>query len=95
MSITFTNRVRVSPDVLVSNMEGESVLLNLQSETYFGLDEVGTHMWNTLTGAESIQAAYDALAAEYDVEPDRLRDDLEELVRKLTEQGLVEIVGEA
>jgi coenzyme PQQ synthesis protein D (PqqD) len=91
MSITFTNRVRVSPDVLVSSMDGESVLLNLQSETYFGLDEVGTRMWNALTGAESLQAAFDVLAAEYEVEPDQLRHDLEQLVNKLAEQGLLEI----
>jgi len=81
----------VSPDVLVSSMDGESVLLNLQSETYFGLDEVGTRMWNALTGAESLQAAFDVLAAEYEVEPDQLRHDLEQLVNKLAEQGLLEI----
>jgi hypothetical protein len=91
MSITFTDRVRVSPDVLMSAMEGESVLLNLQSETYFGLDEVGTRMWNALTGAESIQAAFDVLAAEYEVEPNQLRHDLEELLTRLTGEGLLKI----
>ena len=93
MSITFTNRVRVSPDVLVSSMDGESVLLDLQSETYFGLDEVGTRMWNALTRAESIQAAFDVLAAEYEVEPLELRHDLEDLLKKLTDQGLLTIEG--
>ena len=91
MSIAITNRVRVSPDVLISNMDGESVLLNLQSETYFGLDEVGTRMWDALNGAESIQAAFDVLAAEYDVEPDQLRRDLEDLLKRLAEQGLLEV----
>jgi len=93
MSIAFTNRVRISPDVMISNMDGESVLLDLQSETYFGLDEVGTRMWNALTGAESIQAAFDVLAAAYDVEPSELRHDLEHLLEKLTEQGLLTIEG--
>ncbi len=93
MSIAFTSRVRISPDVLISNMDGEAVLLDLQSETYFGLDEVGTRMWNALAGAESIQVAFDVLASEYDVEPDQLRQDLEELLNRLSEQGLLALEG--
>jgi hypothetical protein len=91
MPIPFSNRVCVPPDVLMSNLDGESVLLNLQTETYFGLDEVGTRMWDALTGAESIQAAFDALAGEYDVEPAELRRDLADLLDKLTDQGLLDV----
>jgi hypothetical protein len=91
MPIPFTSRVSVPPDVLISNLDGESVLLNLKTEIYFGLDEVGTRMWDVLTGADSIQAAFDVLAGEYDVEPDSLRSDLEELLEKLTGQGLLEV----
>jgi hypothetical protein len=34
-----------SPEVLVQELEGEAVLLNLASERYFGLDDVGTRIW--------------------------------------------------
>ena len=91
MSLSFDQRISVPADVLVQELEGESVLLNLRSERYFGLDEVGTRMWAVLSKSESIQQAYDTLLAEYEVEPDVLRRDLLNLIDKLIEHGLVEI----
>jgi hypothetical protein len=76
---------------LFRELRGEAVLLNLGSESYFGLDAVGTRMWMVLTAAASIQAAYEALLDEYDVEAEKLREDLDGLIGKLVEHGLVEI----
>ncbi len=84
----------MASDVLVSEVGGESVFLNLKSERYFGLDEIGTRMWTLLTENQSIQAAYDAMLAEYDVDAARLRTDVDELVQKLLEHGLVEVAVE-
>jgi hypothetical protein len=89
MSIPFDSRLRAPEDVLLSELEGESVLLNLKTEIYFGLDEVGTRMWAAVTAADSVQAAYDALKEEYDVDPERLREDLNDIVDKLVENGLL------
>lgn len=94
MAISFAARVSVPPDILISEVGGESVLLNLKSERYFGLDNMGTQMWKTLIASDSIQAAYETLLAEYDVEASRLREDLDELIRQLREQGLVEVSSE-
>jgi hypothetical protein len=94
MTHSFSSRVSVAPDVLFRIVGEEAVLLNLKTELYLGLDPVGTRMWNVLVEASSIQAAYDALVLEYDVEPSRLREDLEELLGKLLEQGLIQISPE-
>ena len=93
MAISFNARVSAPADVLVSQLGGESVILNLNSECYFGLDEMGTTMWSALTKAESIQAAYDSLLAEYDVSEDQLKQDLTELLGKLIDKGLLEVAG--
>ena len=68
------------------------MLLNLKSETYFGLDEVGTRMWSVLTSSPSIRAAVDLLEAEYDAETGELQADVKALVERLREEGLVELV---
>jgi hypothetical protein len=81
----------VPAHVVMQDVEGESVLLNLDSECYFGLDEVGTRMWAVLTAAASIQEAYEALLAEYDVAPEVLREDMEELIGQLVENSLLEL----
>ena len=93
MKVPFTMRVFVPKHVLVRQIEGESVLLNLQSERYFGLDEVGSRMWASLTTADSIQASYETLLGEYEVDAEQLRRNLEELIEKLIENGLVEVSG--
>jgi hypothetical protein len=94
MSISFDARVSIPADVLVSQLAGESVILDLKSESYFGLDEVGTRMWSALTTSDCIQAAYDGLLTEYAVSDEELREDLSELVERLIHQGLLEVAGE-
>jgi len=94
LPVPFTARVKVPSHVLVQEVGGESVLLNLQNERYFGLDEVGTRIWSALTKEETIQSAYETLLREYEVEAEVLQSDIEELVQKLLENGLVETVGE-
>jgi hypothetical protein len=94
MPIAFDQRLIIPSDVLISNVSGESVILNLNSERYFGLDEVGTRMLSVLTTSNSIQTAYEMLLQEYDVEDGLLRQDLIDLIDRLVEQGLLEIARE-
>ena len=76
-------------DVLISNLQQESVILNLDSERYYGLDDVGTRFLSVLTNSESIEAAYEKLAGEYDVDNQALRQDLLALVEDLVNQGIL------
>jgi len=94
MSVSFDQKLVVTEDTLINVIEGESVLLNLKSENYFGLDPVGTRMWTLLTTSDSIQSAYEALLDEYDVGADKLRQDMQDLIEKLVANGLVEVAGE-
>jgi hypothetical protein len=89
--IYFQQRVSVAPETLVNEVGGESVLLNLKNECYYGLDDVGTNMWKALTLGGTIQEAYDTLLVEYDVDGETLQRDLFNLIEKLSEQELIEI----
>ena len=84
-------RVIVPQDIMIRKVADESVILNLQSTQYFGLDDIGTDMWDTLTTSATIQAAFETLLDEYDVEPDQLENDLRDLISTLLEQGLLEL----
>jgi hypothetical protein len=90
--ISFTDKLRVPSHVLVRFMDQESVLLNIETERYFGLDETGTRMWQLSTTESSIESAYQQLLNEYDVDADTLRQNLRELLHKLTENGLLAII---
>lgn len=91
MSISFSDRVAIPDDVLISNLQEESVILNLESERYFGLDSIGTRILTVLTSSESIEAAYQRLLQEYDVDRQVLREDLIVLVQDLAAKGLIRV----
>jgi hypothetical protein len=91
VSISFSDRLKIPDDVLISNLQDESVILNLDSERYYGLDSVGTRMLSVLTTSDSIEAAYNTLIQEYDVDDEVLRRDLLAMVESLVEQGIVQI----
>jgi hypothetical protein len=91
MQISFSDRVRIPDDVLISRLQEESVILNLDSERYFGLDDVGTRILNALNASDSIEAAYQSLLEEYDVDGQVLREDLLVLVESLAKQGIVKV----
>jgi hypothetical protein len=91
VALSFSARVRVAPDVLFRVVGDEGVLVNLNTGLYMGLNAVGTRMWSALNGARSIQAACDELLREYEVDPGRLRADVEEFIDELIGQKVVEI----
>jgi Coenzyme PQQ synthesis protein D (PqqD) len=90
--LTFNERAAAPAHVLVRFLDQESVLLNLQTEQYFGLDETGTRMWRLVTTSPNIDAAYQELLTEYDVQPDLLRENLTELLGHLVEHGLLQVL---
>jgi len=87
--ISFADRVTVPGQVLVRLLDKEAVLLNLETERYFGLDETGTRMWQVATSVPNIELAYQQLLNEYDVDAATLRQNLAELLERLTENGLL------
>ena len=91
MVTRFDSKVSLSPDVMVREVGGETVVLDLKTEKYLGLDEIATSMWQALTAAESVEAAYEVLAANYDVEGEQLRRDLDDFIQELIKLGLIEV----
>ena len=89
--VSLADRVLVPSHVLVRFLDKESVLLNIETERYFGLDETGTRMWQLVTLAPKIGVAYQQLLDEYDVAPQLLRENLIDLLNRLVENGLLQI----
>jgi hypothetical protein len=92
--MNFSAKVIIPDGVLFREIQGEAVLLNLDSENYFGLDSVGTRFWQVLTNSQTIADAYEILLTEYDVSPEVLMSDINELVSNLVSRGLLEVVND-
>lgn len=91
MIASFSDHVEVPKRVLVRFVEKESVFLNLETECYYGLDEIGTRMWQVVTAAPTIEIAYEQLLNEFDVEAEPLRQNLSELLGRLVGLGLLRV----
>lgn len=81
--------IRLSGDVVTREVGEETMLLDLVSGTYFGLDRVGGRFWQLLEEGKSALAARDALLEEYEVPAEELERDLETLLEDLVANGLV------
>ena len=85
---------QVSSEAIAQEVSGETVILDLKSEQYFSLDTVGTRVWQLLQDSPHIEEIYEQLLQEYDVDPSRLRTDLEDLISTLAEEGLISLADE-
>ncbi|MDF0650999.1 MAG: PqqD family protein [Nitrospira sp. LK265] len=81
--------LRIAHNVVFRDLAGESVLLNLDSGTYFGLDAVGTRVWNLIAEQGSASLAIETLLAEYDVDAPRLEKDVTALIDRLLAKRLL------
>jgi len=86
---TLTSTIYFPQDVVFQQLNGEAIVLNLTTGRTFNLDEIGARMWELLSAHAAVKPAYLALLEEYDVQPDRLKADLIELVDNLAANGLL------
>ena len=88
-------KLTTSDQVLKQSLDNEIILLDLESGRYFGLQEVGFRAWEALTESGDTDAVFTTLLAEYAVDAETLRQDLDELWQGLMEAGLVSVAPDA
>ena len=91
ISLSLDARVHIDPDAVFRELDGEAVILNLATGLYFGLNDVGTRIWQLIDAHADLRRVFATLRLEFDVADDRLRDDLLALVEQLRDKGLVHV----
>ena len=89
--MNLNQKITFADTVFAQEVDAEMVLLDMESENYFGLDEVGTAIWQAMQEKDTLQEVFDILMEQYDVEEEVLEKDLSDFVGKLLESGLVEL----
>ena len=90
--MTLQDSVRIPDNVALRRMGDETMLLNLETGTYFGLDAVGSRFLEMLEQNGETSAAYRTLLGEFNVEPEILEADLLQLLDDMRSKGLLEVV---
>ena len=78
-----------NPDIIWKNLKGETVLLNPATGSYYGLNRAGCSFWEKADGYRSIAEIESLMLEEFNVERERLAKDLSDLIKTLSENGLV------
>jgi hypothetical protein len=86
-------KYQLTSEQISSKVAGETVILNHNKGAYYGLDEVGVLIWETLEkGPQTIETLCEAVTSEYDVDTDTCKSDIDGLLKDLISERLVEII---
>jgi Coenzyme PQQ synthesis protein D (PqqD) len=79
---------------IVASVHDEVVMLSARAESYFGLDGVGSDIWNMIEEPRKVHDICAQLVGRYEVEPQRCEDDLLKFLNELLEYGLIRLVDQ-
>ena len=82
-------RLSVPPQVISRLVEDETVLLDLESGIYFGLDGVGQRIWESIGKGLTLGETATVIMSEYEVDEARARADVLDFARNLVKRGLL------
>jgi hypothetical protein len=89
--ISVTSIVAATKDQVSSDVGGETILLSMQSAMYYGLDPVGSRIWELVREPIGVLEIRDVIAREYDVELERCEADVLAFLQELAAKGLIEV----
>ena len=89
--VSGSSTVVAAKDQVSSDLGREVAILDLKAGVYYGLDAVGARIWSLIQEPRTVNEIRDILLEEYDVEPERCERDLLVLLRRLADEGLVEV----
>lgn len=90
MTDILTSQWRISDDAVANPVGDETVILHMANGTYYGLDAIGSHLWESLKEGQPPSAACDRILSEYEVDRETVEEDLRRFLTELAEHGLVE-----
>lgn len=82
-------QLKTNPNVIFTVVDDQAILLDQETGKYYSLNAVGTRIWVLLEEHGQIEKVFEQILAEFDVEPDRLKEDLERIMPIFLENGLL------
>ena len=82
-------KFKISSDVVISELNNESVLLNLNTGIYFQVNELGTFIITELKNYQNIVTLQEKIILRFDVSAQACKDDLENFLETLLKKNLL------
>lgn len=87
--ISHLSKVEKEGDLVSSELDGETIILDARSGQYYGLDGAAGRVWSLIQETTTVREVYNRIASESDIEPDLSRADINTVVQNLVNEGLV------
>jgi hypothetical protein len=80
-----------SEGFLVSDMDGEKVMLSIENGKYYNLGQIGGRIWELLASPNTVTGMVDELVMEYEIEPDVCEQQVYTFLQQLASEGVVQV----
>lgn len=91
MTITNDSKIYKTDNFVESDIEGQTVMMSIENSKYFGMDEIGTSIWNNLTDSISFSQLIEKLLEEYDIDREICEKDTRDYLDRLLDFKLIKI----
>lgn len=88
-SIDTSRNIMRNPDIVSSDMDGETVMMSVEHGKYFGLTGIGPLLWDYMESPVSCEAMIQKILDKYEVDEATCRSDLVMFIGQLLESDIV------
>lgn len=92
-TLTPTSRVVRSDEFITSTVDNELVMMSLEKGTYYGLDAIGSQIWENIATPITIEALCQKLVAQFEVNPEECQTDVLTFLNELHQEDMVHEVS--
>lgn len=92
-NIELQNIIQRSSELVSSNMDGETVMMSIDNGEYYGLDAIGSRIWELLENPIEVNVLIETLLDEFDVSKEQCTEDTMEFLNQLKGKNLLNIIS--
>lgn len=81
--------MKINENIIAKELQGDTVLLNMKNGDYFTLNNMGTEIYNHLCNGTEVDEIADLLFDKYDVEYEKLKEDIFSLIDELKKKDIL------
>ncbi len=92
--ITMDSMIVGETNIVFNEMDGETIMMSIENGEYYGLNSIGSRIWQLLQSTKTVSEICDAVLPDYDVTPEQCAQDVLNFLNRMAEKGVVKIVTE-
>lgn len=92
--ITLNSRVVRSEDFITSTVDNDLVMMSLEKGTYYGLDSIGSHVWENIAEPITVHDLCQKLTNQFEVQPTQCQTDVLAFLNELQKENMIHVAAE-